>query len=355
MTKYTAVQLEPQSRNSDSLGHSALPVSVIVAVRNEAQNIGRLLDQILGQDFPVDQMEIIVADGMSTDSTGAIVAEYSRRHPSVRLLPVGATGRSQGLNAAIRSARGELIVRLDARSEIEYDYISRCLETIRTTGAWNVGGCLVPRARTRTQAAIGFALRHPFGVGDSEYRLGKISGFVPHVYLGCFRREVFDTVGYFDEEAAVISEDTDLNRRIIRAGGTVYLNSEIRVYYYPRETLGSLLRLYFRYGGSRAGYVIKHRSVMSIRQVVAPGFLLFLLSGLVVGLNFHWWGMVVLVVAGIYSLGCWGVAFGIGLKERSPALIPRIAACFPCMHLGWAAGFWKRLLVPERAGNYWRY
>ncbi len=228
-------------------------VSVVVVVRNEADRIRSCLDQLLAQDYPRELLEIVLIDNMSTDGTAEIAESFSDKI-AVSVLKIAERGRSQGLNRGIQEAKGEVIVRVDARTVIKPDYVSRCINTLLKTGADNVGGVRKPLATNETQEAIGMALSHPFGIGSGYSRLGTRSGYVDSVYLGCFRREVFDKVGLFDETAAVINEDWDLNYRIRAAGGKVYLDADIAAFYYPRESFADLCRLYFRYGGAPASH-----------------------------------------------------------------------------------------------------
>src|SRR2546428_3514787 len=248
-------------------------VSVIVVARNEEANIGACLEGILSQDYPHDRMEVIVLDGMSGDRTREVVAGFAHRGVPIRMVPNPARQRTHGLNLGIQAARGEVICRIDARTRISSTYVSSCLRAMRETGAEAVGAAMRPITETLTQEAIGIAMSHPFGVGGAAFRLGKKSGFVDTVYLGLYRRDVFDRVGLFDEAAPVISEDTDLHYRLRRAGGKIYLDARIPVYYKPRGTFPDLWRVYFRYCGARAGYALKHGRFTSWRGLVPPPFL----------------------------------------------------------------------------------
>lgn len=328
-------------------------VSVILVVRNEEANIARCLSQIVRQDYPSDRLEIIVADGMSTDRTGDLVKSYATDGIPVRVVPNPGLGRSQGLNVAIRSARGDAIARVDARTVIGPEYLSRCVRALLATGAENVGGMQKPIANTPTQEAIGLALAHPFGVGNARFRLGGKSGYVDTVYLGCFRREIFDRVGLFDEEASVINEDSDMNQRIREAGGKVYFDRDIVAHYYPRETFRDFWKLYFRYGGGRAGNFLKHGRLTSWRYIVAPLFTLCIV-GLTVAtaLNHVFWvPLIGLLVT--YAVADSVVSFRLARQQNKLALFPRLLLAFPCMHFAWAFGFWKRLLVPDKPSTYW--
>jgi glycosyltransferase involved in cell wall biosynthesis len=330
-------------------------VTVIVAARNEEANIARCLDQLLAQDYPHDRLEIIVADGMSTDRTRELVQSFATNGIPIRIVPNPGLGRAQGLNLAIQSARGDAIARVDARTVIGSEYLSQCIRALLETGAENVGGVQKPIANTPTQEAIGLALSHPFGVGNARFRLGEKSGYVDTVYLGCFRREVFDEVGLFDEEASVINEDSDMNQRIWEAGGKVYLDKDIVAHYYPRETFLDFWKLYFRYGGGRAGNFLKHGRLTSWRYIVAPLFILCIVGLTVATALDHVLGVPLIGLLGTYAVADSVVSFRLVRKQKKLALFPRLLLAFPCMHFAWALGFWKRLLIPDRPGTYWKY
>ena len=328
-------------------------VSILVVVRNERHHINACLSQICAQDYPEDLLEIIIVDSMSDDGTVEAAESFPTRGIKLKALSIPERGRAQGLNRGIRVATGALIVRIDARTIIGVDYVSRCVETILETGADNVGGVRKPIAHSATQEAIGLALSHPFGVGSTHSRLGGKSGNVDSVYLGCFRRDIFDKVGLFDEDAAVINEDWDLNYRIRAAGGKVYLNAEISAYYLPRESLRDLWRLYFRYGGARVGNLLKHRNFGSWRYVVAPTFVLSVFLGLLLAAFDKTFLYVVLLLIALYSLVDLGVALRIAHEKKRYSLLPQLLLAFPFMHFSWGFGFWKRLVIPQARGTYW--
>lgn len=335
-------------------------ISVIIIVRDEVKNIERCLSQIVRQDYPMDRIEVLIADGESTDDTIAVAKAFPMGEARLRVITGFGLGRSQGLNQAIRESRGDIIARLDARTLIEPDYFKACLETLRASGAANVGGVQKPIARSSTQKAIGIALQNPFGVGDAQFRLGRKSGPVESVYLGFFKREVFDEVGLFDELAPVISEDSDLNHRIRQAGGIIWLNHQIHAYYYPRERIRDLWRLYFRYGGARAGNFLKWKK-LSWRQTVPPVFVAVLAGGLLASpfnpaIRWSWLALVAVYLAAdlFYS---WMAAAG-GSREEGERFLPlwgRLLIIFPTMHFAWALGFFRRVTQRLQPGEYWGY
>jgi succinoglycan biosynthesis protein ExoA len=334
---------------------TAPSVSVIIVARNEEANIDRCLAQIVGQDYPHERLEVIVVDGLSTDRTREIVKSFANRGVPVRVLTNPARGRTQGLNLAIRVARGSVIARVDARTVVDADYLRRCVQTLLATGADNVGGVQrpLPRGRGVVQRAIEIAMSHPLGVGGAEFRRGRRSGDVDTVYLGCFRRDVFERVGLFDETAAVISEDTDINYRIRQAGGRVYLNADVVAYYDPRDNFRDFWRLYLRYGGGKAGFLLKHRRLAAARQVALATFVGAL--GLL-ALASPFSGVSRALFAGllaVYLTGNLVISTATAVRASHLALVPALSIAFACIHFGWGIGFLTRLMQRPRPGAYW--
>lgn len=259
-------------------------VTIAMPCLNEARYIEACLRSVRAQDYPAERIEILVVDGGSTDGTRDLVARVAAEDPRVALVDNPARYQAPGLNAAIRRSRGEVIVRMDVHCEYAPDYVRRCVEVLERTGADNVGGAQRARAVTRFQRALCAALESPLGVGGAGYRSADREGWVDTVFLGAFRRRVFEEIGLYDP-GAVTNEDAELNQRIIDAGGKVYLSREIVVRYYPRDSFPALARQYFRYGRGRARTLLKHGRLLSVRPVtpaalVVAGALLLVTSHL---------------------------------------------------------------------------
>ncbi|MEM6457293.1 MAG: glycosyltransferase, partial [Acidobacteriota bacterium] len=115
-------------------------VSVVMPVRNESRFIARSLGAVLRQDWP--RLEVVIADGGSTDDTRAQIAALAAQHPRVPVIvidnPAGIV--APGLNRAIRRSRGAIVVRVDGHTEIATDYVRCCVAALASTGADNVGG-----------------------------------------------------------------------------------------------------------------------------------------------------------------------------------------------------------------------
>jgi len=214
-------------------------VSIIIPCRNEEKYIAKCLDSIVSQDYPKENLEVLVVDGMSEDKTKEIVKEYSKRYPFIKFLENPNKFTSFALNIGIKKAKGEIIVRMDAHAGYEKDYISKCVRYLKEYNADNIGGTMKTLARENTivAKAIALCLSHPFGVGGSQFRIGANKPkWVDTVFNGCYKKEVFDKIGLFNENL-IRSQDMEFNLRLKKAGGRILLHPAIVSYYYPKSNL----------------------------------------------------------------------------------------------------------------------
>lgn len=261
-------------------------VSVVLVCRCEARHIRAALDSILAQEEPAGGFEIVVADGMSEDGTREVLREIVSANPKVRVVDNPARHTASGLNTAIRAATGNILVRMDAHTRYAPDYLRQCVAVLQSTGADNVGGPWIACAENYMGVAIAAAFQSPFAVGGARSHVPDYEGEVDSVYLGCWRREVFERFGHFDETLAR-NQDDEHNLRIVRGGGRIWQSAKIRSWYHTRTTLGGLFRQYLQYGYWKVFVIQKHGRPASLRHLV-PGifvFTLFLL-GLACGVAF---------------------------------------------------------------------
>jgi glycosyltransferase involved in cell wall biosynthesis len=232
-----------QGQRNDSVQPCPIKVSIIIPMKNEERFIGTILDTVLANDFPMDHCEILVMDGRSTDRSRKIVEEKAARYPTIRLLdnPEGIVPTA--MNLGIRAAKGAYILRLDAHSEYPPNYIRTCLEELERTGADNVGGRLLtkPGSDSLVARAIALMTQHPVGVGNAAYRIGRGDRFVDTVPFGTFRKSLFEKIGYYREDL-VRHQDYELNARIRKAGGKIYLSSKVDIMYYNVPNLTGFVR-----------------------------------------------------------------------------------------------------------------
>lgn len=220
-------------------------VSVLIPCLNERRFIEECLSSVLAFDVPtgVELLEILVIDGGSSDGTRDIVSALAQKDSRIKLIANPRRIQSTGLNAALKDARGDYILRLDAHSLYPRNYLALLVETSLRTGCENVGGLFITQRRDETyQSGLVQALTtHKFGVGNAGFRLGASEGKADTVPYGFFPRHVFDRIGLFDERL-VRAQDYEMNRRIIESGGCVWRNPNIHVAYHPPATLQSFLR-----------------------------------------------------------------------------------------------------------------
>jgi len=213
-------------------------ISIIIPCRNEEDLILKCLKSVMKFELPSTfYSEILVIDGLSTDRTCQIVKELKEKDFRIKLIENPGKYQSYALNIAIKIAKGDWILRLDAHSIYPKEYLKLCYETAIRTGADNVGGLLISQQNGKNyQASLVQALTtHKFGVGNSGFRIGMSAGVVDSVPYGFYRKDVFSKIGDLDERL-VRAQDYEFNRRLIKSGGLVYLNPEIQINYYNQKT-----------------------------------------------------------------------------------------------------------------------
>ena len=258
-----------------------IQLSIVVPCRQEATAIRPFLESILENDYPQDQLEVLIVDGMSDDGTREVVEAFARQHPRIRLLDNPEQITPCALNIGIRQAKGQIIMRMDAHYEYPPDYISTLVDWLGRSGVDNVGGMVVmhPANDGPLARAIAAAVAHPFGIGNAYYRIGASQPRrVDTVPFGCYRREVFDRVGLFDEEL-VRNQDIELNLRLIREGGSILLVPGVVIAGQARQSFSKLVRTYFQYAYFNALVVRKLGRMMSLRHGIPGLFAAFLLLG----------------------------------------------------------------------------
>lgn len=307
-------------------------VTIAIPCRDEEAYIEACIRSVQLQEWPSDRLEILVADGMSIDATREILGKLAAEDGRIRLVDNPARVQAAGLNECIRRARGEVIVRMDVHAEYASDFVSQCVATLERTGADNVGGAARPKAKTFFQRCVAAALRSPLGIGGSKYRQIEAEGFVESVWPGAFRRRVFERAGLFDPNA-ITNEDAELNQRLADAGGRVFMSRDIVSHYYPRESMGSLARQYYRYGKGRARTLLKHKRLLSIRPAI-PFLGLVGEAILLAAFPYHVGGLSLAA----YALATGAEAVRVGRSEGLLA-VPVVWAIFPVLHACHGAGF----------------
>lgn len=316
-------------------------VTVIVPCRNEQDFIGACLDSIIANDYPKDRVEILVIDGMSEDNTRKIVQAYAVRYPVITLLDNPEKITPAALNIGVRHARGNVIVRMDAHARIGKDYVRRSVDSLFIHGADNVGGVMItePRESTLLGRAIVAGLSHRFGVGGSFFRIHSDKlRWVDTVFGGCYRKEIFDRIGLFNEKLSR-GQDFEFNRRLKKAGGRILLVPDIVSHYSARSDLRSFWFHNWN-NGVWAILPFAYSNVMPVswRHLIPLTFVTTILGSAVLGCwepFFLWLCIAVLTVYGVANVGA---SLHVALRERNLRYFPAMLLVFAILHFSYGFG-----------------
>lgn len=317
-----------------------MTLSVICPIYNEERYIRGCVESVLAQDFPHDDLEVIFADGMSTDSTRDIVAQYAAAHPWIRLIDNPRRIVPTALNAAIQASRGDIIMRLDAHASYPPNYFSALVAAHSRIKADNIGAVCHTDVLHRSPKALAIreVLAHPLGVGNSAFRTGiDAERDVDTVPFGCWRRDVFDRFGLFDERL-VRNQDIEMSKRILRGGGRIVIIPDTYSTYYARETFGKLARN--NYGNGKWNiltvWYTRELNSLSPRHFIPLIFLLSLIIPLLAGFAWHplWW----LSVASLATYSAVISAVSTRIARRKHLNIFYLISSFFTLHLSYGWG-----------------
>jgi len=320
-------------------------VSVIMPIRNEADFIARSLGAVLAQDYPADRLEVLIADGMSTDGTRAIIAAMAADHPHIPVTVIDNPGRivPTGFNAALARARGDVIVRVDGHCEIAPDYVSRCVQHLLEDGVDGVGGPLETVGTSALSETIALAMRSSFGVGDSAFRIGTGEAvLVDTIAFPAYTRAAVERAGPLDAEL-VRNQDDEYNYRLRKLGAKLLLAPDVRAKYYSRGSLRSLWRQYYQYGFYKVRVLQKHPRQMRLRQFVPPAFVASILGGAFLSpLNKRLralWALEITAYAVASLMASWRIA-----RKAGRAHFRRLPLVFSILHFSYGLGFLHGLI-----------
>jgi succinoglycan biosynthesis protein ExoA len=320
---------------------------VIAPVRNEADHIQQSLLQILNQHYDPERFEVIVADGQSTDATCAIVTDLQKDHPNLRLLANPKQWSSAGRNAAVRVARGKILVVIDGHCDLDNpDYLTHLAHAFERSGADCVGRpqpLEVPSANP-LQRAIAIARSSRLGHHPDSFIYSDVEQYVPPESVAvAYRREVFERVGLFDESFDAC-EDVEFNHRVARAGLKCFFTPRVQVRYMPRDSMKGLFRQMVRYGRGRIRLLRKHRDTASFSCLLPA----ILLCGLAIGpltLFSLWLLAFYLGGLGLYAMIVVSFSIALAWRARQSQLFPWLLLVFPSVHLGAGFGLLQEIIL----------
>lgn len=329
-------------------------ISIIIPCRNEEIFIGKCLDTVIANDYPKERLEILVVDGMSEDKTRAIIERFVQKYKFITIFDNYQKITPCALNIGIKNAKGQVIMVIGSHSIYESNYISKSVKYLNEYGADNVGGVIItlPRDSTLVGKGIVNALSSRFGVGGSAFRIGsKEPKWVDTVFGGCYKREVFEKVGLFNEDL-VSTQDMEFNLRLRKAGGKILLIPDIVSCYYARSDLKSFFKNNFR-NGFWAIYPFKFTEIMPVswRHLVPLTFVSTLIISGILSNYFPSLFFLFLLVIVSYVLTNFYYSTKITLKEGDWRYLFLMPFIFISLHIGYGLGsLWgafKLLRVPR--------
>ncbi len=324
-------------------------VSVVIPCRNEAEFIEDLLAAVLAQDTP--PLETIVVDNGSTDASVAVVTAFAARHPemALRVIDCRRPGAAAAMNAGIRVATGQIIVRIDGHSIPRPDYLRLAVNRLREPKAGVVGGVweVAPGAKTVRARAIALAVASRLGSGGAAYRHGDAHNTptdVDTVPFGCYSRALWQELNGYDDDLFVV-EDGDFNFRVKQAGYRVILDPAIRCTYFPRRRMRTLAQQYFRYGWWKIPLLTKHPDAIRIRQIMPFGFVSMILLLAVGSVFLPIAKVLLLLLVAIYGIAVFAGAFPVARRAGDLRLWLFVAFAYVVIHFAWGLGGLTHLLT----------
>jgi len=328
--------------------HKNFPkVSIIIPCYNEEKTIGLLLKAIQKQDYPLTNIEIVIADSLSTDATKEKISEFIKSNPSVLIKVIDNAKQTipSGINCAAKVSKGEILIRLDAHSEPNGEYVKTSVDLLKNNIAENVGGVweIQPGEDTCIAKAIAKAAAHPLGVGDAKYRVSTKSQYVNTVPFGAFYKKTFENIGCFDE-TLLANEDYEFNTRLKNSGGKVWLDTRIRSKYYARKNLKELAQQYWRYGFWKVRMLKRYPATIRWRQAIPPLFMASVIFLGVLSIFISFTRIILGVEFAIYFLPLILAGLQTAIKHNDPCFL-LIPFAIITMHFSWGGGFLSSLFT----------
>jgi len=319
-------------------------VSVVITTFNEGAHLDDLLSDVARQDLNGINVEVLILEAGAYRQERA-AERLGQLSSQLKFINWPNASRTESLNHLFRLAKGDLIVRLDGRTRIERDYLQRITKLSSASGAMNVGGVMTPVGNTDDQRIVARLMAHPLAFGGGKSRDSAYKGHVDSVYLGAFnRRQLSRLPGeLFDSVHPQISEDSEINFRIRKAGGIVFMDSSIKAGYSAREDLRKFFKLCFNYGVARGLFMLKHRQFSAYRQLAPPLAATFGVVFFLFGFRFQFLHQVLIWLAAAYFAVVISTAIRIG--AGGPMAFCKVVLGFGGCHTYWTLGFFKSPFV----------
>lgn len=312
-------------------------VSIIIPCRNEELYIGQCVESFLNQTYPKELIKIVIADGMSTDTTREIIKGYQKEHKNIILIDNFELTAPTGMNKGIRATNSDIVIIFGAHAYADKDFVLENVKILNDESIGCSGGPITTISDGIVGTAIANAMSCPFGVGNALFRFSDKEVFVDTVAFGAYRRTVLDEIGLFDEQL-VRNQDDELNFRVVKSGKKILLSPKIKSTYYSRGSLKKLYKQYFQYGFWKVRVIQKHKRPASIRHLVPVIFVLYLILGLILSMFSTMIRNIFLLILALYAILDIIFAKKCSRDEGIKCFIYSISI-FPILHFSYGAGF----------------
>lgn len=319
-----------------------MKVKVVIPCRNEQAYIGRCLDSLINSNLTGIDLQVCVVDGMSDDQTRKLVSEYTERYDFIFLIDNNRKTTPFALNLGLRSLDYDVGVILGAHAVVHPDFLVRNIHVLEKHPEVGCAGGIIRNVHENEWSEIiSLAMSSVFGVGNAHFRTGGKSGNVDTVAFGAYRREVFERVGFFDEELAR-NQDDEFNYRVLQVGFKIFLDPEIQSDYYVRGSISKLYKQYDQYGYWKVFVNKKHGAVTTLRQLAPPLWVFFLLTGWT-GVLIHsllgW--MYAVVVAMYFALAFYTAS---RMRMKSVRRFWMLLRTFGVLHFSYGLGYLRGVI-----------
>lgn len=316
-------------------------ISIICPIHNEEKHIEKCINSILQQDYPIDRIELLLVDGMSSDETRKRLKVYEQNYSFIKLLDNVFKDVPHALNIGINASKGDVIIRIDAHCVYPLNYVSTLVRYLYELNADNVGAVwnTLPAKNNSICRAIAFGSSHKFGVGNSKHKVGATEIMeTDTVPFGCYRREIFDKIGFFDEELTR-NQDDEFNGRLIKSGGKIFLIPHLVIDYTARESLKKISKMFFQYGLFKPLVNKKLGKPTTVRQFFPVVFALGLFIGAILSCFSKTLLILYLIVLVFYMILAVFFSIKNTIKEKDWKLIFLIPTVFITIHISYGIGY----------------
>lgn len=312
-------------------------VSIAVVAHNEERYLPKLLADIRAQDYPRKKTELLLIDSCSTDATRGLMERFQEdwREEFHDILVLDNPGKylPQGCNVMLQHYTGAAVCRIDAHASIPADFVSENVKAL--AGGEAISGGPRPNRideETAWKRTLLIAEQSPFGSGAADYRRKRKQAYVDSVFHGMYKREVYETVGPYNEKLRY-TEDNEMSWRIRSAGYKIFYTPSVRSYEYIRPNLRQMLKQKFR-NGLWIGKTLKiNPNCFSAFHLVPAVFTAaVLITAAIAFLGFFWlcaamWGAYFLLAVAFTVLGSVREGFQV-TNLALPGIFPAIHICY---------------------------